>query len=311
MSVLALAGGVGGAKLAEGLAAALHPGELTVVVNTGDDFEHLGFRISPDIDTVTYTLAGINNQEQGWGLAGETWSCMTALERLGGETWFRLGDHDIATHIERTRRLETETLSQVTAAFATRLGIRQRIVPMTDYPVRTMVETEDGLLSFQEYFVRLKCAPKVKGLAFSNLDVASPSQGFVEALLAPDLTAIVICPSNPFLSVLPILALGGVREMLEHRTVPIVAVSPIVGGQAIKGPAAKIMEEMNVAVSCAGIAEFYGKLLDGLVIDAVDAAMVETIGGTAVMTTQTIMRDSADRLRLARETLTFAAMLAQ
>ncbi len=309
MSVLALAGGVGGAKLAAGLADILPPGELTVVVNTGDDFEHLGFSISPDIDTVTYTLAGLNNMEQGWGLAGETWSCMTALERLGGETWFRLGDQDIATHIERTRRLKTETLSRVTADFAARLGIRQKIVPMTDYAVRTMVETDVGLLAFQEYFVRDKCAPRVLRLAFSNLDVASPSPGFAEALADPALEAIVICPSNPFLSILPILALSGIRSALEARTAPLVAVSPIVGGKAIKGPAAKNMEELGLTVSCAGVAEFYGKLLDGLVIDQVDADTIREISGPAVFATDTIMRSPADRGRLAAETLDFAKKL--
>lgn len=309
MSVLALAGGVGGAKLAAGLADVLPPGELTVVVNTGDDFEHLGFSISPDVDTVTYTLAGINNMEQGWGLAGETWSCMAALERLGGETWFRLGDQDIATHIERTRRLETETLSQITADFAARLGIRQKIVPMTDYAVRTMIETDVGLLPFQEYFVKLKCAPRVLRLAFSNLDVASPSPGFAEALADPALEAIVICPSNPFLSILPILALSGVRAALESRRAPLVAMSPIVGGKAIKGPAAKNMEELGLTVSCAGVAEFYGKLLDGLVIDQVDAEMIQEISGPAVIATDTIMRTPADRSRLAAETLEFAKKL--
>jgi LPPG:FO 2-phospho-L-lactate transferase len=309
MSVLALAGGVGGAKLAAGLADALPPGELTVIVNTGDDFEHLGLSISPDIDTVTYTLAGINNQEQGWGLAGETWSCMSALERLGGETWFRLGDQDIATHLERTRRLKTEPLSQITADFARRLGIRQKIAPMTDYPVRTMVETDVGLLPFQEYFVRLKCAPKVERLAFSNLDAASPSPAFAEALADPALSAIIVCPSNPFLSILPILALAGVRTALENRRAPLVAVSPIVGGKAIKGPAAKNMEELGLRVSCVGIAEFYGSLLDGLVIDAVDAHLAAEIAGPTVVATPSIMRTAEDRRSLALAALALAERL--
>lgn len=309
MSILALAGGVGGAKLAAGLADALAPGELTVIVNTGDDFEHLGLSISPDIDTVTYTLAGINNMEQGWGLAGETWGCMAALERLGGETWFRLGDQDIATHLERTRRLKTETLSAVTADIAARLGIRQTIIPMSDFPVRTMVETDVGLLPFQEYFVKLRCEPRVSRLAFSNLDIASPSQGFVEALAAPDLEAIVVCPSNPFLSILPILALPGIRDALEARRVPMVAVSPIVGGKAIKGPAAKIMEELNLAVSCIGVTSFYGSLLDGIVIDQIDAELASEIQGPAVLATDSIMRTPADRTRLARETIDFVRQL--
>jgi LPPG:FO 2-phospho-L-lactate transferase len=218
MSVLALAGGVGGAKLAEGLAAVLPPGELTVAVNVGDDFEHLGVRISPDIDTVTYTLSGLNNQEQGWGLAGETWQFMDALERLGGETWFRLGDRDMATHIERTRRLKAgETLSQITLDFARRLGIRQPIVPVSDDPVRTTVTTDRGVLAFQDYFVRLRCAPRVEKLEFAHAAEARISPGFAAALVATDLKAIIVCPSNPFLSIQPILSIGGVRDALERR----------------------------------------------------------------------------------------------
>lgn len=311
MSILALAGGVGGAKLAEGLAAILPPGELTVAVNTGDDFEHLGLRISPDIDTVTYTLAGLNNQEQGWGLEGETWNFFGALERLGGETWFRLGDKDIATHIERTRRLKTETLSAVTADFAKRLGIEQHIVPVSDDPLRTMVATDQGLLAFQDYFVRLRCAPRVERLEFPGIEGMKPSAGFSAALSAPDLTAIVICPSNPFLSILPILSLPGVRDALERRKVPVVAVSPIVGGQAVKGPAAKIMEELGVAVSSMGVAAFYGKLLDGLMIDAVDAVLSSDIKGPGILVGDTMMRNSNDRRRVAMNVLAFAERLSR
>ncbi|MDB5393920.1 MAG: cofD [Rhodospirillales bacterium] len=311
MSILALAGGVGGAKLAEGLAAILPPGELTVAVNTGDDFEHLGLRISPDIDTVTYTLAGLNNQEQGWGLAGETWNFIGALERLGGDTWFRLGDLDIATHIERTRRLKTETLSTVTADFATRLGIRQHIVPVSDDPLRTMVATDRGLLAFQDYFVRLRCAPRVERLEFPGIENMKPSAGFMAALSSSELTAIVICPSNPFLSILPILSLPRVRDALEHRRVPLIAVSPIVGGQAVKGPAAKIMNELGIAVSSLGVAAFYDTLLDGLMIDAVDAGLSSDIKGPAILVRDTMMRNSDDRRRVAAEVLAFAERLSQ
>jgi LPPG:FO 2-phospho-L-lactate transferase len=306
MSILALAGGVGGAKLAEGLAAILPPGDLTVAVNVGDDFEHLGLHISPDIDTVTYTLAGLSNKEQGWGLEGETWNFITALERLGGESWFRLGDRDIATHIERTRRLKTETLSAVTADFAARLGIRQKIVPVSDDPVRTMVRTDQGLLAFQDYFVRLRCAPRVDGLEFPGIDGMQPSAGFLTALYASELAAIVICPSNPFLSILPILSLPGIRAVLESRKVPLVAVSPIVGGEAVKGPAAKIMEELGIAVSSIGVAGFYGTLLDGLMIDTVDADLASKIGGPAVLVGDTMMRNSDDRRRVAADVLAFA-----
>lgn len=310
MSVLALAGGVGGAKLAEGLAAVLPPGALTVAVNVGDDFEHLGVRISPDIDTVTYTLSGLNNQEQGWGLAGETWQFMDALERLGGETWFRLGDRDMATHIERSRRLKAgETLSEITLGFAQQLGIKQPIVPVSDDPVRTVVTTDQGVLAFQDYFVRLRCAPIVERLEFAGAAEARISPGFAAALAAPDLEAIIICPSNPFLSIQPILSIGGVREALEARRVPMIAVSPIIGGQAVKGPAAKIMDELGMTVSSLGVASFYGALLDGLMIDTVDAALKDEIAVTAVAVTDTMMRNANDRRRLAREALAFAERL--
>ena len=310
MSVLALAGGVGGAKLAEGLAAILPPGQLTVAVNVGDDFEHLGVRISPDIDTVTYTLSGLNNQEQGWGLAGETWQFMESLERLGGETWFRLGDKDMATHIERTRRLKAgETLSDVTLDFARRLGIKQPIVPVSDDPVRTMVTTDQGVLAFQDYFVRLRCAPRVERLEFAGAADAKLSPAFAAALSAPDLQAIIVCPSNPFLSIQPILSIGGVRDALERRRIPMIAVSPIIDGQAVKGPAAKIMDELGMAVSSAGVAAFYGKLLDGLMIDTVDARLKDEIAGPAIDITNTMMRNADDRRRLAREALAFAERL--
>jgi LPPG:FO 2-phospho-L-lactate transferase len=309
VTILALAGGVGGAKLAEGLAAQLSPSELAIVVNTGDDFEHLGLRISPDLDTVMYNLAGINNPEQGWGLAGETWNFITALERLGGEAWFRLGDRDLATHIERTRRLYHETLSAITADFCGRLGIRHPIVPMSDEPVRTMVDSDSGLLPFQDYFVRLRCAPTVRRLEFHGIDAAKPTPRFAEALGAPDLSGIVVCPSNPWLSILPILSVPGVRGILEQRRAPFIAVSPIVGGQAVKGPAAKIMGELGVPVSPAGIAAFYGDLLDGLVIDIVDAELAREIDGPAVLVTDTMMRNREDKVRLAAEVLAFTGRL--
>jgi LPPG:FO 2-phospho-L-lactate transferase len=304
--VLALAGGVGGAKLAEGLAAILPPGALTVAVNVGDDFEHLGLHVSPDIDTVTYTLAGLSNKEQGWGLEGETWNFITAIERLGGESWFRLGDKDIATHIERTRRLKNEPLSAITADFARRLGIQQKIVPVSDDPVRTIVRTEQGLLAFQDYFVRLRCAPRVEKLEFPGIEDAKLSAGFRAALDAPDLEAIVICPSNPFLSILPILSIPGVRLALEQRSAPLVAVSPIIGGEAVKGPAAKIMDELGIIVSSVGVAGFYGRLLDGLMIDTVDAHLAPEIEGSEVLVGDTIMRNAEDRRRVATEVLAFA-----
>jgi LPPG:FO 2-phospho-L-lactate transferase len=306
---LALAGGVGGAKLTQGLAMVLPPEQLTVVVNTGDDFEHLGLAISPDLDTVLYTLAGLNDTVRGWGLAGETWNFMEAMERLGGETWFRLGDKDLATHVERTRRLKTESLSAVMDDFRTRLGIGCRIVPMSDDPVRTVVETSQGRLPFQDYFVRLQCAPEVRGFEFVGIETAKPSVAFIAALDAPDLEGIIICPSNPFVSVSPILGLPGIKERLTNRKAPIVAVSPIIGGEAVKGPAAKMFKELGLGVTQESVAGFYGDLLDGFVIDERDAGSVARITGPRIKVTQTLMRDNEAKAALARQVLDFARTL--
>lgn len=310
--VLAFAGGVGGAKLAAGLADELAADDLTICVNTGDDFTHLGLHISPDLDTVMYTLAGLNNPETGWGLAGESWAFMDALGRLGGETWFNLGDRDIATHIERTRRLAAgESLSAVTSALCSSLGIAAAIVPMSDEPVRTIVETPDGDLPFQDYFVRLRCEPVVTGFRFEGADAASPSADIERALSDEALSAIVICPSNPFVSTAPIFAVPGIRDALTNRACPMVAVSPIVGGAAIKGPAAKMMRELGADVSALGIARHYRDTIDGLVIDNADAAFSAEIEalGLRVLVTGTVMKTAKDRARLARETLTFATGL--
>ncbi|HYE00920.1 MAG TPA: 2-phospho-L-lactate transferase CofD family protein, partial [Alphaproteobacteria bacterium] len=234
--VLALCGGVGGAKLAFGLAAELSAEDLTVAVNTGDDFEHLGLTVCPDIDTVLYTLSGLSDRERGWGLAGETWNFMAATRRLGGEDWFQLGDQDLATHVERSHRLAAgESLSAVTARLARALGLTAAIAPMSDQPVRTVVETDQGELAFQHYFVRERCAPAARGVRFEGADRARPSPALEAALARPDLAAMVVCPSNPYLSVDPILAVPGVREALKRRSAPVVAVSPIIAGQALKG----------------------------------------------------------------------------
>jgi LPPG:FO 2-phospho-L-lactate transferase len=310
--ILALAGGVGGAKLANGLAHILPPDLLTVAVNTGDDFEHLGLHISPDLDTVMYTLAGLSNTETGWGRAGESWRFMAALGALGGETWFNLGDLDLATHVERTRRLAAgESLSTVTAAFCARLGVPAKIVPMSDHPVRTMVQTADGWLPFQDYFVRLRCAPAVRGFRFDGVGRAVPSAGFLQALSDPALAAIVICPSNPFVSVDPILSLPGVRDLLTRRRVPLVAVSPIVGGKAIKGPALKMLQELGLDASALGVARLYAKLIDGFVIDRQDDALTPAIAahGLGVLATDTIMTDPAAQSALAASVLEFAQRL--
>ena len=313
--ILALAGGVGGAKLAAGLQTALDtPADLLTVVNTGDDFEHLGLHISPDLDTVTYTLSGRANPETGWGLAGETWRFLDALAALGGEDWFRLGDRDLATHVERTRRLRAgETLSRVTSDLSGRLGAPSRIAPMCDEPVRTVVETGAGDLPFQEYFVRRACEPAVRGLRFEGARSARMSAAFAAALADPDLEAVVVCPSNPYLSVDPILAVPGAREALARCAAPVVAVSPIVGGRAIKGPAAKIMRELGVEASAAVVADRYRDLLDGFVLDETDRALARAIesagAGVRVRVERTVMHTGEDRVRLAAKVLEFARLL--
>jgi len=310
--ILALAGGVGGAKLAAGLQAALDsPRDLLVVVNTGDDFEHLGLSICPDLDTVMYTLSGRANPETGWGLAGESWNFLEALGTLGGEDWFRLGDRDLATHVERTRRLRAgETLSRVTADLCGRLGVPSRIAPMSDDPVRTVIETPDGDLPFQEYFVRRRCEPVVKGLRFEGAGTASMSAAFASAVAAASLEAVIVCPSNPYLSVDPILAIPGARAALARCAAPVVVVSPIVGGRAIKGPAAKIMKELGVEVSAASVAARYRDFLDGFVLDEADRALAPRIESQArsvrAFVEPAVMRDHHDRTRLAARVLEVA-----
>jgi LPPG:FO 2-phospho-L-lactate transferase len=310
--VIALCGGVGGAKLAFGLARAITPEDLTIVVNTGDDFEHVGLHVSPDIDTVLYTLSGLADRERGWGRAGETWGFMQALAALGGEDWFQLGDHDLAMHVERSWRLRAgETLSQITARYARALGIAPAIVPMTDDPVRTIIETADGPLSFQRYFVHARAQPEAQAIRFDGAERAAPSPAFAAALDRPDLAAVIICPSNPYLSVDPILAIPGMRDRLAALGAPIVAVSPIVAGKALKGPAAKLMQELGAEPGVAAVAAHYRGLISGLVIDAADAEAAQALGASGVTpyVTRAIMGSDEDRTRLARETLQFAADL--
>lgn len=305
--ILALAGGVGGARLARGLAAVLPPSQLTIIVNVGDDFEHLGLLVCPDLDTVCYTLGGVNNAAQGWGLEGESWAFMDALGKLGGETWFNLGDRDLATHITRTGMLGRHTLSEITAHLAGKLGIVHGIAPMSDDPVRSIVDTDEGELAFQHYFVRRRAVPRFRSIRFDGIDAARASPAFLAALDDPALEAIIFCPSNPVLSIAPILALPGIRAVLEARRVPVVAVSPFIGGQAVKGPAAKIMAEIGIATTPAGLASYYGGLLDGIVIDQADGAA--EVAGAALHVTDTLMRGLDDQRRLAIETLAFARSL--
>ena len=312
-SYVALSGGVGGAKLALGLCDVLEdPGRLTVVANTGDDFEHLGLKVCPDLDTLTYTLAGLANPETGWGRAGESGAFMEALGALGGETWFFLGDKDLAIHVERTRRLRAgESLSAVTSDLCARLGIRARIVPMSDDPVPTIVETEEGPLAFQHYFVRERCRPRALSFRHEGAERARASAGFLDALAASDLGAVIVCPSNPYISIDPILAVPGVRAALEARRAPVIAVSPIVGGQAVKGPTAKMMAERGIAPSARAIAEHYAGLIDGFVLDEADrnAAAGIAAAGVAIEVTATMMTAREEKQALARAVLDFAARL--
>lgn len=307
--VLALSGGVGGAKLALGLARVLPPGALTVVANTGDDFEHLGLHIAPDLDTVTYALAGVDNPETGWGRRNETWSFMETLAEVGGETWFKLGDRDLALHVERTRRLNAgETLSAVTADVARRLGITSRILPMTDGRVRTQVKTRDGLLDFQRYFVERQCAPQVTGFVFDGSERAAPHPDILGALRDPRLRAVVICPSNPYISIDPIVTLPGMREGLTAAPAPVIAISPIIAGRAVKGPTAKMMTELGLSVDAGTVAAHYRDILDGYVIDTADAGLADRLD-VPVAVMPTLMRCLADRENLARAVLDFADAL--
>jgi len=309
--VVALCGGVGGAKLAHGLALALPAQDLTIVVNTGDDFRHLGLHVSPDLDSVMYALAGLSDPVRGWGRRDETWTFMSALERLDGESWFRLGDGDLATHVERTWRLaEGASLSAVTAHLCSALGIGPRIVPMSDDPVRTRVLTDEGWLDFQEYFVHRQCQPRVKDFMFAGVDTARPQPDLLSTLNRSDLHAVIICPSNPFVSIEPILAIAEIRAALRRVQAPVVAVTPIIGGKAIKGPAAKMLTELGLDVSATAVARRYIGLIDGFVFDTVDSD-TEHVPGIQSFTAATLMNSVEDRLELAREVLRIVARLSE
>jgi LPPG:FO 2-phospho-L-lactate transferase len=306
LRVVALAGGVGGAKLADGLAGCLDPEKLSIIVNTADDFIHLGLQISPDIDTVTYTLAGLADPDRGWGRADETWAFMETLDRLGGPTWFRLGDHDLALHHLRTDwRAQGQSLSAITQEIKDRFGVKPEILPMTDDPVQTIVATDEGELPFQEYFVARRCEPVVQGFHFKGIDSAVAAPGVLERLEAADV--IVFCPSNPWVSLDPILAVEGVRDRVEHK--PVVMVSPIIAGKTVKGPAAKMYEELGIEPSALAVARHYEILLDGIMIDKLDAILEEDIKtlGIRVRLEQTLMKTSEERIRVASALLEFAS----
>ncbi|MBN2045626.1 MAG: 2-phospho-L-lactate transferase [Anaerolineales bacterium] len=305
MGIVALAGGVGGAKLADGLAEILLPGELTVIVNTGDDFEHFGLRICPDLDTVCYNLAGLHNPETGWGRRGESWVSAEAVGRLGGPTWFRLGDLDLGTHLERTRRLKAgDRLSAITKDFCHSWGIGSSVLPMSDDPVPTIVLTAEGELSFQEYFVARRCEPEVMGFKFVDILCSTPAPGVLAAIEEADL--VVICPSNPWVSIDPILGVPGIRQVLAEKVV--VAVSPLVGGKAIKGPAAKMYAELGIEPSALSVAQHYGELLSGFVMDNIDKNLTKILSISSLIT-DTIMVEREQRHKLAEEVLSFARTL--
>lgn len=304
MKVVALAGGVGGAKLVDGLANCLPPNDLAVIVNVGDDFEHLGLNISPDLDTVCYTLAGMNNLKTGWGRVDESWSAMESLVALGGPSWFKLGDKDLGTHLERTRRLRSGArLSQITVDFCQAWGIQLTVLPATDDMVHTWVYTDIGELPFQEYFVRRSCQPKVTGFRFEGVESAAPAPGVLEAIHHADI--VLFCPSNPWVSIDPILALPGIKDAVDKK--PVVAVSPIVGGRAIKGPAAKMYADLGINPTALSVVKHYSPLLSGFVFDEIDKDLLEAVAETGVKTliTDTVMKSQEDRTRLAKEVLRF------
>ncbi len=292
--VVVLTGGVGGAKLVEGLQQVVPGPQLTAIVNTGDDFEHFGLPISPDIDTMLYTLAGLANTSLGWGREGETWSFMAAIKSLGGEEWFNLGDGDLALHVLRRMAKDAgQPLSAIVQGFARNWGLDLAILPMSDDPVATWLETDAGLLPFQRYFVQQRCEPRVSAIRFEGAEKASPAPGVVEALAAADM--ILLAPSNPWLSIDPLLSVPGLFRALKDRRVPLVAVSPLVGGDAVKGPTAKLMGELGLQVTNQSIADHYGDLLDGMVIHQGDAAP----GDLAIGVTDTLMKQAEDRRRVA------------
>ena len=306
--VVALAGGVGGAKLAHGLAQLLPPEQLSIIVNTGDDFEHLGLMICPDIDTVLYNLAEVNHPVQGWGRANESFRVLEEAQRLGHDPWFLLGDKDIALHLLRRSMLDAGlSLTEVTRNLARRLGVWHPVLPMSDQPVRTVIITPEGEMPFQEYFVRRRTKPTMLGMRLAGLHAARASKSVQEALQAAD--GIILCPSNPFVSIGPILSLPGVREWITSK--PTIAVSPIIGGQALKGPAAKMMKEQGMAVSALGVAQYYADLIEGFVLDEADsslAAEVKRLGITPFVT-DSIMRNKSERRRLATKVLQFLNQL--
>lgn len=311
MKIVALAGGVGGAKLAHGLAQILSPEDLTIIVNTGDDFEHYGLYICPDLDTVCYTLAGLANPETGWGRFNETWNVIENASKLGGPDWFRLGDQDLGTHLERTRRLKRgQTLTQITKDFCKAWGVEHVVLPMSDQPVRTIVETEEGDLAFQEYFVHRRCEPRVRGFRFEGVDLAEPAPGARAAIQTAD--AVILCPSNPWVSIDPVLlTLAPLslpnREMSWAEGKKVVAVSPIIGGETVKGPAAKMYRELGIEPSALAVAKHYCDFATDFVLDQLDNQLEGEIRSLNMRTlvTNTLMKSLDNRTQLASAILDF------
>ncbi len=301
MRIAALAGGVGAARFLSGLVQVVPPENLTIIVNTGDDFEWMGLRVCPDLDTVTYTLGGLANPHTGWGVHDDSFRVLNRLKDLGCQDWFRIGDLDLATHIYRTRHLqEGMSLSEITRRIAERNGIRCRLIPMTDRAVPTMVDTDEGVLPFQEYFVNRQCSPRVTGFAFQGIEKAEPAPGVLELLRAAD--AVVVCPSNPFVSIGPILAVPGMRETLRRVPARIAAVTPVIAGQAVKGPTAAMLRQLGMKVSAAGVAELYRDFVDVFVLDRRDEELVPEITGLdlEVRLADTLMDTVEARVALAR-----------
>ncbi|HCU89277.1 MAG TPA: 2-phospho-L-lactate transferase [Gammaproteobacteria bacterium] len=309
---VAITGGVGGAKLCLGLAHNLNAEQATFVVNIGDDFEHLGLHISPDLDTLTYTLAGVSNPELGWGRQGETWNCITALAEIGGDDWFNLGDKDLAIHLRRTEMLKSGlTLTEVTEKLTRSFSIEHKVLPVSDDRVRTIAHTEIGSLDFQHYFVREKCVPPVRGFDFEGCARAQLTSQVQAAFGDPDLAGIIICPSNPFVSIDPMLAIPSLVGALRKSQVPVVAITPIVGGEAVKGPTAKIMKELDIPVTALAVAEHYSGLIDGFIVDQQDSVLTKGISklGIETIVAQTVMVTLPDRVKLAGETIEFLRRL--
>ena len=309
---LALSGGIGGAKLALGLEHIFNSPNLMIAGNTGDDFEHFGLFISPDLDTLLYTLSGKSDPERGWGLANETWSFMEAMEEIGGETWFQLGDRDLAIHLERTRRLnEGERLSSITSSFCKKFGVKSQIVPATDDSLKTLVKTPEGILSFQHYFVKDQCRSKILALQFEGSENAHPSFALGKALESSLLEMVVICPSNPFLSVDPILAIKGLKEKLKKCKARVIAVSPIVDGNAVKGPTANNMRDLGLTVSSFSIAKYYSDFIDGFILDKGDEKEINKIEslGLRVGLADTVMTDLKSKIKLAEDVIRFSETL--